>query len=103
MHELSIAKGMIANLRPWLDEQPEGLRIGKIVVKAGPFRAIMPQALISAWEIVRREHAKTVKSVVEIDHSCIEVVCRSCGATWEAVRPVFTCPKCQSSDLEFMG
>lgn len=103
MHELSIAKGMMANLRPWLDGQPDGLRVRKIRVKAGPFRAIMPDALVSAWEIVRMEHPKTAESSVEIDPSYISVICKGCGATWDAERPVFTCPKCGSSDLEFGG
>ncbi len=103
MHELSIAQGMMANLRPWLDDQPEDLRVLKIVVKAGPFRAVVPDALIFAWEVVRNEHPKTAGSVVEVDASFIEVKCRACGESWNAERAVFKCPKCGSDNLEFGG
>ena len=103
MHELSIAKGMMANLRPWLDEQGEDVRIGRIVVKAGPFRAVVPEALIGAWEVVRMEHPKTAESVVEVDSSFIEVKCRACGHVWNASRATFVCVKCGSGELEFGG
>lgn len=103
MHELSIAKGMMANLRPWLDEQGEDVRVGKIVVKAGPFRAVVPEALIGVWEVVRMEHPKTAESVVEVDPSFIEVKCRACGHVWNASRATFVCVKCGSGELEFGG
>lgn len=91
------------NLRPWLDEQADGVRIGKIVVKAGPFRAVVPEALIGAWEIVRREHPKTAESFVEVDASFIEVKCVDCGHVWNADRATFICEKCGSGELEFGG
>jgi len=103
MHELSIAKGMMANLRPWLDDQPGDFRVGKITVKAGPFRAVVPDALVFAWEVVRNEHPKTVDSFVEVDPSFIEAKCRDCGHLWNAERAVFACPKCGSGEIEFGG
>jgi len=47
----------MANLRPWLDEQGERFRVAEIVVKCGPFRAVIPDALSAAWDVVREEHA----------------------------------------------
>ncbi len=103
MHELSIAQGIMANLRPWLDDQPENFRVSKIVVKAGPFRAVVPSALVGAWEIVRLDHPKTSGSVVDVDPSFIRVECRDCGHSWDASRAVFACDKCGSDNLEFSG
>jgi len=103
MHELSIAQGIMANLRPWLDQQPEDFRVQKIVVKAGPFRAVVPEALIFAWEVVRNEHPKTEGSIVEVDPSFIEVECLSCGEKWDAERAVFKCPDCGSDELKMGG
>lgn len=103
MHELSIARGMMSNLKPWLDEQPDELRVGRIVVKAGPFRAVVPEALEGAWEVVRTRHSKTLESVVLVDPTYIEVVCRECGETLNAARAVFKCPKCGSVELSMSG
>lgn len=103
MHELSIAKGMMTNLRPWLDEQGENVLIGKIVVKAGPFRAVVPEALIGAWEVVRMEHPKTANSTIEVDPSFIEVKCKACAHVWNANRAIFVCEKCGSGELKFGG
>jgi len=103
MHELSIAQGLMANLRPWLDSQTDDFRVAKIVVKAGPFRAVVPEALIGAWEVVREEHPKTSGSVVEVDAAFIEAKCNTCGKVWNAERAVFKCPACGSDELEFGG
>ncbi len=93
----------MTNLRPWLDEQPDDLRLQKIIVRAGPFRAVVPEALVFAWEVVRKEHPKTVDSVVEVDTSYIAVTCKKCGESWNAERAVFTCPKCGGENLEMGG
>jgi len=103
MHELSIAKGMLANLEPWLEEQSEDIRIGKIVVRAGPFRAIVEQALEFAWEVVRRENEKLKNSHIELDITRIKVKCNKCGYSTEATRPMFTCKECNSNDLIIEG
>jgi len=91
------------NLAQWLDAQGEDLRVTKIIIKAGPMRAVVPDALIGAWEIVRTEHKKTKNSTLEVDASFIKVSCKDCGEIWNAERAVFICPKCHSQNLEIGG
>ncbi|MCK5832657.1 hydrogenase maturation nickel metallochaperone HypA [bacterium] len=103
MHELSIARGIMANLRPWLDEQDDRLRLNEIVVKCGPFRAVVPDALEAAWDVVRKEHNKTLLSQITIDATAIAVSCGDCGYSFNVGRPVFKCPKCEGDNLSFSG
>ncbi|HHS50529.1 MAG TPA: hydrogenase maturation nickel metallochaperone HypA [candidate division Zixibacteria bacterium] len=103
MHELSIAKGIMANLRPWLDEQPESLRVEEIVIKCGPFRAVVASALVAAWEVVRAENPKTAESRLTIDNTSIKIHCNDCGVDFDARRPIFKCRKCDSDNLAMSG
>lgn len=103
MHELSIAHGILHNLAPWLSAQDENLRVVKIIIKAGPLRAVVPEALVSAWEIVRNEHIKTKNSLLEVDETYVKVACKDCGENWDAERAIFKCPKCNSQNLEIGG
>jgi hydrogenase nickel incorporation protein HypA/HybF len=103
MHELSIAQGIFENLRPWLDSRGDLIKIGKIIICAGPMRAVNPEALIGAWEIVRIGHTKMNESFLEIDPSFIQVKCKKCGGSWNAERAVFKCELCGSDQLELGG
>ncbi len=93
----------MANLRPWLDEQGERFRVAEIVVKCGPFRAVIPDALSAAWDVVREEHAMTRDSAITINPTAITVSCADCGHSFDARRPVFKCPNCGGEGLSFSG
>ena len=99
MHEMSIAEALIKII----EKEAKAIKIiKKINVNVGILKAVVPEALETAFDILRKgkryESAKLIINVMPL-----KVVCGNCGKmhlyknTHEAE---LTCGKCGSSNLE---
>ncbi len=102
MHEFSICEGIVKAV---LDEMsrhgapPGSLRKARVVV--GALRAIVPENLTFAYEVLTRDTAAAA-SRLEIVSVPINARCRACGWTGDIQSPLFLCGACNSGEIELV-
>jgi Zn finger protein HypA/HybF involved in hydrogenase expression len=78
MHELSIADAILDLARRHL---PPGCELKSVHVRAGPTRAIDPDAMQLAWQaVLAQEHLTHIDLILEIRPWTIR--CPRCGCQW---------------------
>jgi hydrogenase nickel incorporation protein HypA/HybF len=99
MHELSIALSII-ELAGEEAERRGGVRVESIHLKVGPLSGIVPQALLSAYELAS-ENTPLAGSKLIIEATPVMAYCPAC----QAQRPLesmqsFRCPVCNTPTPE---
>jgi len=97
MHEFSIASGIIAAVIP--EARKRNARVSKIWVKAGVLRAIMPDALIFSFDVLKKEHNSLDSSEILLEIVPLTGKCRSCQREFEINDIIGICPDCGSADV----
>ena len=77
-------------------------RITRINVVAGEMRAIVPAQLSLCFSIAAGE---TIANGAELNLEITPVTgrCRACGEDFPIEKPDYTCPRCESGDIEITG
>lgn len=95
MHELALASAIVdAVVR-----HAEGRRVTVVSLRVGMLRQVVPESLEFCFGIVARE---SVCEGARLDYEVVPAMlrCRECGGDWKLERPPFTCPTCNSGDVE---
>jgi hydrogenase nickel incorporation protein HypA/HybF len=96
MHELSIARAVVAVVEKHADGRPVAL----VNLRIGMLRQVVPDSLVFCFGFVARgtvcDGAQLVAEVVPA-----RVRCRGCGAEWQLDEPLFRCT-CGSTDVEIV-
>jgi hydrogenase nickel incorporation protein HypA/HybF len=99
MHELSIALSILDGVEEEMRNHPAA-KVGVIHLRIGALAGIVPEALISAYELAR-EQSPFPASRLEIDEVPIAVFCKSCGAERSVRSPTdLRCVDCNSPASE---
>lgn len=101
MHELSIAKNIVKIVRDHLTPEEE-VRLRRVNVRIGTFSTVVPDLLQSGFKAAIDD---TPFPDAELDISIIplRISCNHCGEESE-IEPVnFTCPHCDSSNVEVIS
>ena len=77
MHELSIAMSIIEVAEEELAQQGGG-RVEKIYIALGQLSGVIPQSLLSAYEVAA-ENSNLSKSSLVIEEMAVEIDCPTCG------------------------
>jgi hydrogenase nickel incorporation protein HypA/HybF len=98
MHELSIARAVVASVEKHADGRP----VEVVNLRVGALRQVVPDSLAFYFGFV------TDGTVCEGARLEIEVVpaalrCDACGAEWELEEPVFRCGACGSAEVEVVA
>ena len=100
MHEMSIAVPLVQQLQAIVREH-QADRVEAISVSAGEMRQVVPELLVSAFEMASKgtcaEDAKLEVTIVPINARC-----RVCGTEFGAAIDEFACPRCNQADVEII-
>jgi len=103
MHEFAICARIVdAVLKEYaqLDPKPNRLIRARVVVRS--MHQIVPDYLISAFELLTRETA-VQGATMELVTVPVTSRCRACDRQGEIKLPIFRCDACGSLDLEASG
>ncbi len=94
MHELSICHAIcgIATRRA------EGRRVDRVCIDIGSFRQVVPQTLVSCWEIVVAG-TDLAGSALDVNHIPATAECATCGRRSILDDRSFRCPECDGTEV----
>lgn len=99
MHEFSIAENIVNLLEEVLNEN-NGKRVTKFTLEIGEFSNVVPEVLISAFEVLKTYKDFIKDSEVEMRSVPLLLKCNSCRETFKSREFVLICPFCQSYDVD---
>ena len=101
MHEMSIAQSMIEVIRE------EMLKAGASVLRSvrieiGEMSGIVPDSLSFCFEVMTKE-TPLEGAGLYLDVAPLRARCRGCGETFDIEGYCFSCPSCDSGDIEVIS
>ncbi len=87
MHELSIATVLLELVN---EHTPEGATVKKVHVRAGPLRAIEPDAMELAWTAAT-DSTPCAASTLELEVIPWDLHCPDCDRRWQSDDPYEPC------------
>ena len=97
MHELSIARGVVATVEKHADGRP----VTVVNLRVGTLRQVVPDSLGFYFAFVAKETV-CEGARLEIEVVPARLACEDCGEEWELETPVFRCA-CGATDVEIVA
>ncbi len=101
MHEYSIAKGIVKVVLSTMDGRNE--KVKRIWVKAGIAKAIMPDALLFSFDVLKKDYDSIENAELCLDIVPISGHCNICGQDFKVEKVIGVCPNCGSADVDWSG
>ncbi len=98
MHELSLCAAILETV----DARAAGRPVGRVAVRIGYLRQVVPDSLRFSWEMLT-QGTDLAGSELAIDHVPAVVRCRACGAETTLAWPVLACASCEGHDVELLS
>ncbi len=100
MHELSIAQSILNTV---LQEKTSRQlpHILKIVVHIGALSDVVPEALKFGFDAIKQDTA-LAETELHIEIIPVRGQCKACGNDFDVQNFVFTCPHCQSGQIQMV-
>ena len=98
MHELALCEAIVDTVRRHAD----GRRVGRVEVRIGHFRQVVPDSLQFSWELLT-EGSELAGCELVIDHVPAVICCDGCGGLTELDAPIMLCERCDSSDVTLVS
>ena len=87
MHEMSIAEALLEQVN---EHTPPGAAVEAVHVRIGPLRAVEPDALQLAWQMVTEQTA-CANATLRLDMLPWQLRCSDCRRQWDSDRPYGAC------------
>ncbi len=100
MHEFSIVQNLLHLIEDHA-RQNHATRVTRVVVQIGKFSGVEPHLLKMAFDTFKA-HSIAADAELEIQIQDLELKCQSCKITFTPLEMNFTCPRCQSQDVEII-
>ena len=84
------------------ESQGKRLRIAVVALQVGILACVEPQTLRGCFEIMA-EGTVAEKATLTIERQAMQGRCPDCGKEVETLELRFTCPLCQSEDVDWQG
>lgn len=101
MHEMGIALEIIDIVRDSLPVDKPEVRVERVYLKLGKLSAVVADSLLFCFEVAVKDTPVDGAQLV-IEEIPVTAQCKACGHGWTLENPVFTCPVCQSADVEML-
>lgn len=99
MHEFSIAQSLL-NIVLEEAQRHGAARVSRVHVKVGAFSNVVVDSLRFSFDMIK-EDTPAAEAELEVEEVPLRGLCRDCGAELNMSQPVFECPHCHSSEVEF--
>ncbi len=100
MHELQIAKNIIAIVEEELLKAHILKPVDSVQVVCGKMRAIIPESLSFNFDVLKKNNLQLENSTLSIRETDVEFRCKNCRHRQNLDEPIFVCEKCSSSEIE---
>lgn len=101
MHEMSIAVSILDIVNE--EARKNNLsKISKVKLKIGEMANIVPELLVSSWEILVQD-TMADQSKLEYDFIPLTAKCSDCGVEFHIENVVFQCSKCSSPNIKVIS
>ena len=94
MHEVSICNAICGIVR----RRAAGRPVDRVCIDVGSLREVVPQTLVSCWEIVVAD-TELAGSVLDVNHIPATIECVACGQRTILEQPRVRCPDCHGTDV----
>ena len=101
MHEMSIVQSLISIVNEEMTKNG-ATRLRSVRVKIGVMSGIVPEALSTCFEILK-DKCDMKDAVLKMDIAPLIGYCRRCGKEFEVIDYRFSCPDCESSDIDIIS
>jgi hydrogenase nickel incorporation protein HypA/HybF len=103
MHEPAIAAELLELVKSEIARAGyPNARVASVSVRIGALRGVVADSLQFAFQALRvgtpLENAR-----LQIEHTPVAGVCRTCGAPFQPKDPIFICDQCGSGDIELQS
>ena len=102
MHEFAMCRGIVRGVLEEMDRLDAPARLVSVRVLAGRLHQIVPEYLVSAYELLVKD-TPAEGSTLELKLAPVIATCRACRWQGELEPPIFLCADCQSTDLDVTG
>lgn len=102
MHEMGIAMQIIEIAEEAIPENMKGVQIARLNLKIGKLSAVVPQSLRFCFEVAAKETALD-GAELHIEEIPVRAVCKDCGHQWTIEGPAFSCPKCETGNIDIVS
>ena len=101
MHEGSIARSIIEYVQE-LSKKNGINRVERIVVRLGKLHAVVPDALLFFFDIMKKGEDFIEDAVLHLEEEDVVAMCKSCGNQFTVDSRYFVCPRCGSDNTELI-
>ena len=98
MHELSIAQSILDTVLQEMESR-QLPPISKIVVHVGALSGVVPEALQFGFDALKKQ-TPLENTELSIEMIPVRGHCTDCGADFEVENFAFSCPQCQSGQIQ---
>jgi len=98
MHEMSLVRSLVAQIRPLIAANGGGT-LRQVRVQVGPLSCVEPALLASAWD-QSQDTGSLGLAVLEIEEVPLIARCRTCDAEFQPVQFRFHCPACGGTQTD---
>lgn len=103
MHEVSIALGMIDELKR-IARENNATKITDVKLKIGRMTGIVTDSLIFAFDAIKLEHPLLSSAVISIEEVPLVYECIECGKAFQSDDAYFpSCPGCNSYKMKVIS
>jgi len=100
MHEMSIAQSIFEIVQETLAKE-DGVQLKEVVLEIGELVAVVPDSLQFCYTVLT-EQTPYQGSKLTINIIPLKGMCKTCGHCFRIEKMWFSCPRCESTDLDVM-
>ena len=101
MHEMSIVQNLITIIKEEMVKN-KAARLRSVRLNIGEMSGIVPEALKTCFEIMT-EKSDMKGAVLKMDIAPLVGCCRKCKKEFKVIKYDFSCPDCNSSDIDIIS
>ncbi len=102
MHEMGIVMQIIEIATSSIPKELTGTPIERINLRIGKLSAVVPHSLNFCFEIASKD-TPLDGAKLNIEEVPVVASCKECNHQWTIEDSSFTCPKCESGDIDILS
>ncbi len=102
MHEMGIAQQMLSIALGAIPGDLPDPRVERLNLRVGRLAAVVEDSLRFCFEIISKETCLEGAELV-VETIPVRARCRNCHHEWEVPDVVFTCPSCETGEIELVS
>ena len=102
MHEMGIALEVIDIAEASIPQELPEAQVTKVFLTVGRLAAVVPESLRFCFEVAAQK-TRLAGAELVIEQVAVNALCRHCDHAWSIDTPAFSCPACDSGDIDIIS